>query len=88
MVAQVAKMERLAAATHRPNLRVSALAFGSWEPHLTLPLHDWEDDQHLVIVGTITATAVLDEPHDIATYTHVRPPRRTRRVRGVRPARS
>jgi hypothetical protein len=36
---------------------------------LPVPLHGWEIyDQRLAIVGTITATALLDDPRDIAAY--------------------
>jgi hypothetical protein len=63
------QMEHLVRATHRVNVRVGVIPFGAWDPHLTLPLHGWEMyDQRLAIVGTITATALLDEPRDIAAY--------------------
>lgn len=63
------QMEHLALATRRENVRVGVIPFGAWDPHLSLPLHGWEMyDQRLVIVGTITATALLDDPRDIATY--------------------
>jgi transcriptional regulator with XRE-family HTH domain len=63
------QMDHIAQATHRRNARVGIIPFGAWAPDLPLPLHGWEMyDERLAIVGTITATALLDEPGDIATY--------------------
>lgn len=63
------QMEHLTLATHRENVRIGVIPFGAWDPHLPLPLHGWEMyDLRLAIVGTITATALLDDPQDIATY--------------------
>ena len=63
------QMEHLTLATNRENVRVGVIPFGAWDPHLPLPLHGWEMyDQRLAIVGTISATALLDDPQDIAAY--------------------
>ena len=79
-------MEYFAAATHRLKLRVDVVVFGSWDSEHDPAATGWEMyDQRLIIVGAIIAAAPLDEPHDIAAYTHERLPRRTRRVRGSGP---
>ncbi|MGH3574650.1 MAG: DUF5753 domain-containing protein, partial [Pseudonocardiaceae bacterium] len=63
----IEQLERIAARTYRPNVRVGIVPFG--RPAEVFPLHSWElFDQRAVIVGTTTATAVLTEPRDVAVY--------------------
>jgi len=61
------QVERILAATYRRNARVGIVPFG--RPARVFPLHSWDlYDQRAVIVGTTTATAMLTEPRDVATY--------------------
>jgi transcriptional regulator with XRE-family HTH domain len=63
----IEQLERIAARTYRPNVRVGIVPFG--RPAEVFPLHSWDlFDQRAVIVGTTTATAVLTEPRDVAVY--------------------
>ncbi|MGH3787957.1 MAG: helix-turn-helix domain-containing protein [Pseudonocardiaceae bacterium] len=63
----IEQLERIAAATYRPNARVGIVPFG--RPAEVFPLHSWDlFDQRAAIVGTTTATAILTEPRDVAAY--------------------
>lgn len=63
----IEQLERIAATTYRPNVRVGIIPFG--RPAEVFPLHSWDVfDQRAVIVGTTTATAILTEPRDVAAY--------------------
>ena len=63
----IEQLERIAAATYRPNVQVGIVPFG--RPAEVFPLHSWDlFDQRAVIVGTTTATAILTEPRDVAAY--------------------
>jgi transcriptional regulator with XRE-family HTH domain len=63
----IEQLDRIAAATYRPNVEVGIVPFG--RPAEVFPLHSWDlFDQRAVIVGTTTATAILTEPRDVAAY--------------------
>jgi transcriptional regulator with XRE-family HTH domain len=63
----VEQMERIAGATYRTNARVGIVPFG--RPARVAPLHSWDlYDQRSVVVGTLTNTAILDQPRDIRAY--------------------
>jgi transcriptional regulator with XRE-family HTH domain len=64
-----AQMDHIAEASHQRNARVGIIPFAAWDPTLPVPLNGWEMyDERLAIIGTITATAILDEPSDVAVY--------------------
>lgn len=63
----IEQVERIIAATYRRNVRIGIVPFG--RPARIFPMHGWAVfDQRAVIVGTETATAILNEPADVATY--------------------
>jgi transcriptional regulator with XRE-family HTH domain len=63
----IEQVERVLAATYRRNARVGIVPFG--RPTTAFPSHGWNlYDQRAVIVGTLTATAVLTERADVDAY--------------------
>lgn len=61
------QVDRIAAATRLPTVRVGIIAWGTRAP--VFPLHGWDlHDQRAVIYGTADATAILAEPGDVARY--------------------
>jgi len=61
------QIERISTATYRTNARVGIIPFG--RPAQVAPLHSWDlYDQRFVVVGTLTNTAFLDQPLDVAQY--------------------
>lgn len=62
-----AQLDRLAAETHRPNLRLGVI---TWTTPVTMQvLHGFHIyDQRVAIIGTETATAFIIDPQDIADY--------------------
>lgn len=61
------QLEHISAASRLPNVRVGVIPAGT--PAHVFPLHSWDMyDTRAVIVGTGTATAVLNNRQDIDTY--------------------
>lgn len=65
--AMAEQIDHISAATHRRNVQVGIIPWGTASP--VLPLHSWElYDARLVITGSTHATAQLTDPVDVAAY--------------------
>jgi transcriptional regulator with XRE-family HTH domain len=62
-----AQVDKIADATHRPNVRVGIIPWGTRATRF--PLHAWDIyDRRAVSYGTVDATAILTEPRDVEKY--------------------
>jgi transcriptional regulator with XRE-family HTH domain len=63
----VAQLDRLLEISHRPNVRIGIIPFTT--PATVPALHAFAlYDSHAVLVGTINATALITDPHNVADY--------------------
>lgn len=61
------QVERLIAVSRLPTVRVGVIPWGTRAP--VFPLHGWDlHDRRAVVYGTVEATAILTETHDVARY--------------------